>query len=136
MATREKGESPAKMVLSKVCSVSFLEFARILGNGRVQSMPLHCQVQGQAGTSCVLKSKSNHSNIILMIISEYQWRAKTVGSNSNFIIHIRWLPTLRIFKIFHLFNSVIIFKGLVVRSHLPIATSKSLQWIMTSDLFS
>lgn len=72
MATREKGESPAKMVLSKVCSVCFLEFARILGNGRVQSMPLHCQVQGQAGTNCVLKSKSNHSNIILMIISEYQ----------------------------------------------------------------
>lgn len=60
----------------------------------VQNILSYCQVQGRADRGCIL-------NIILMIISEYNWKTKTVDSNSNFAIHIRWLTTLYITKIIH-----------------------------------
>lgn len=67
----------------------------------VQNILSYCQVQRQADRGCILKSESNHLNIILMIISEYNWKTKTVGSNSNFAIYVRWLTTLYITKIIH-----------------------------------
>lgn len=109
-ATGEKGGLSAKGHRSEVsngveqgvCSVGFLGLARNLVDGCVQSTLLHCQVQGQADGSGVLKSESNHSKIILMILSEYRGRAKTAGSKSKFIIHVRRLPNLHIFKIINL----------------------------------
>lgn len=113
-ATKEKGGSFAKKkkshrskasngVEQSARSVCFSQRARNLVNGCVQNMRLHCQVQGQADGSGVWKSESNHLKIILIIISEYHCRANMVGSKTHFIIHIRWLPTLCIFKIIPLF---------------------------------
>lgn len=50
------------------------------------------------------ENENHHLNIILMILSEYNGKAKTIGSNSNFTIwvHIRWLTVLCITKLIQL----------------------------------
>lgn len=75
-----------------------------LVNTCAQSIPLCCQVQGQADRACILRRGRNHWNIIL-IISEFDWKAKTVGSNSNFTKHKRWLTTLWVINIILLFTN-------------------------------
>ena len=97
VATKKKPESSAESLRAKACesteqgvpSMHFLELVGNLVKVWTQNIPLHSQIQGQADSGCIVRSDSHPLYIILMIMSEFNWKAKMPGSYLNFTKHKR-----------------------------------------------